>query len=35
MRKPYPTPKINKMLLKLGGFQYDTSHDLNIGYYLI
>ena len=28
-------PKINKMLLKLEGFQYDTSLDLNLGYYHI
>ena len=28
-------PKINEMLLKLEGFQYTTSLDLNIGYYHI
>ena len=28
-------PKINEMLLKLDGFQYDNSLDLNIGYYHI
>ena len=28
-------PKINEMLLKLEGFQYDTSLDLNIRYYHI
>ena len=34
-QKPYPMPKTNEMLLKLEGFQYDTSLDLNIGYYHI
>ena len=28
-------PKINEMLLKLEGFQYDASLDLNMGYYHI
>ena len=28
-------PKINEMLLKLEGFQYATSIDLNMGYYHI
>ena len=28
-------PKINEMLLKLKGFQYDMSLDLNMGYYNI
>ena len=28
-------PKINDMLLKLEGFQYDASLDLNMGYYHI
>ena len=28
-------PKINETLLKLEGFQYDTSLDLNKGYYHI
>ena len=28
-------PKINEMLLELEGFQYVTSHDLNMGYYHI
>ena len=32
-RKPYPMPKINDILLKLEGFQYATSLDLNMGYY--
>ena len=30
-----PMPKINEMLLKLEGFQYATSLDLNMGYYNI
>ena len=34
-QKPYPMPKINEMLLKLQGFQYATSLDLNMGYYHI
>ena len=34
-RKPYPIPKINEMLLKLEGFQYAASLDLNMGYYHI
>jgi hypothetical protein len=34
-RKPYPIPKIQDMLLKLAGFQYATSLDLNMGYYHI
>ena len=33
--KPYLMPKINDVLLKLEGFQYATSLDLNIGYYHI
>jgi transposase InsO family protein len=32
-RKPFPIPKINDLLLKLEGFQYATSLDLNMGYY--
>ena len=28
-------PKNNEMLLKLEGFQYDTSLDLDMGYYHI
>ena len=28
-------PNINEMLLKLEGFKYDTSLDLNMGYYHI
>ena len=34
-RKPYPMLKINEMLLKLEGFQYSASLDLNTGYYHI
>ena len=34
-QKPYPIPKINGMLLKLEGFKYATSADLNMGYYHI
>ena len=34
-QKTYPMPKINEMLLKLKGFQYDMSLDLNMGYYNI
>ena len=34
-RKPYPIPKIQDMLLKLEGFKYATSLDLNMGYYHI
>jgi hypothetical protein len=34
-RKPFPIPKIQDLLLKLEGFQYATSVDLNMGYYHI
>jgi transposase InsO family protein len=34
-RKPFPIPKIQDMLLKLEGFMYATSLDLNMGYYHI
>ena len=34
-RKPFPIPKIQEMLLKLEGFKYGTSLDLNMGYYHI
>ena len=34
-QKLCPVPKINDMLLKLEGFQYATSLDLNMGYYHI
>ena len=32
-RTPFPIPKISDMLLKLEGFQWATSLDLNMGYY--
>ncbi len=35
LRKPFPIPKIQDMLLNLEGFQYATSLDLNMGYYHI
>ena len=34
-RKPFLIPKIQDLLLKLEGFQYATSLDLNMGYYHI
>ena len=34
-RKPYPIPKIQDLLIKLEGFKYATSLDLNMGYYHI
>ena len=34
-RQPYPIPKIQNLLMKLEGFQYGTSLDLNMGYYHI
>ena len=34
-RQPYPIPNIQDLLLKLEGFQYATSLDLNMGYYHI
>ncbi len=34
-QKPYPIPLIQDILLKLEGFQYATSLDLNMGYYHI
>ena len=30
--KPFPIPKIHDWLLKLVGFKYATSLDLNMGY---
>jgi hypothetical protein len=33
--KPYPIPKIQDLLIKLEGFQYAISLDLNMGYYHI
>ena len=32
-RKPFPLPKIQDLMLKLEGFQFATSLDLNMGYY--
>ena len=34
-RKPYPLPKIQDLLMKLEGFKYATSLDLNMRYYHI
>ena len=34
-RKPFPIPKIQDLLLKLEGFRYASSLDLNMGYYHI
>jgi len=34
-RKPYPIPNIQDMLMKMEGFQFATSLDLNMGYYHI
>ena len=34
-RFPFPIPKIQDLLLKLGGFQWATTLDLNMGYYHI
>ena len=34
-RKPFPLPKITDLLLKLEGFMWATSLDLNMGYYHI
>jgi len=35
LRKPYPIPNIQDMLLNLEGFQWATSLDLNMGYHHI
>jgi len=35
LRKPYPIPNVQDMLLNLEGFQWATSLDLNMGYYHI
>ena len=32
-RKPYPLPIINKTIKQLEGLQYDTTLDINMGYY--
>lgn len=34
-RKPYPIPKIQDLMIKLEGFRFATSLDLNMGYYHI
>ena len=33
--QPYPIPKIQDLLLRLEGFRYGTTLDLNMGYYRI
>ena len=35
LRKPYPIPHIQDLLMKLEGFMYATSLDSNMGYYHI
>ena len=35
LRQPYPIPKIQDILLRLEGFCYGTTLDLNMGYYHI
>ena len=35
LRQPYPIPKIQDLLLRLEGFCYGTTLDLNMGYYHI
>ena len=32
--KPYPMPKVSKILLNLEGFKYATPLDLNMVYYI-
>jgi len=34
-RKPYPIPKVQDMLMRLEGFKYASSLDINMGYYHI
>ena len=34
-QQPYPIPKIQDLLIRLEGFKYGTSLDLNMGYYHI
>ena len=34
-KKPYPIPKVQDLMLKMEGFQYATSFDVNMGYYHI
>ena len=35
LRQPYPIPKIQDILLRLEGFRYVTTLDLNMGYHHI
>ena len=35
VRNPYPLPRIDETMQQLGGFQYVTSLDINMGYYNI
>ena len=35
LRQPYPIPKIQDLLLRLEGFRYGTTLDLNMGYHHI
>ena len=35
LRQLYPIPKIQDLLLRLEGFRYGTTLDLNMGYYHI
>ena len=35
LRQPYTIPKIQDLLLRLAGFHYGTTLDLNMGYYHI
>ena len=35
LRQPYPIPRIQYLLLRLEGFRYGTTLDLNMGYYHI
>ena len=35
VRKSYPLPILGKTMQKLEGFQYVTSLDINMGYYMI
>ena len=35
LRKPYSIPKIQDLLLRLEGFRYGTTLNLNMGYYHI
>jgi hypothetical protein len=35
VRKPFPTPKISRVLQEIKGFSYATALDLNMGYYTI